>query len=363
MASPKQLVVASLNVAVETCSAALESISDAPHDSDGPDLAVLHKDFTSILTLLYASTTKLCLALKPISPTYSASLSPLKDISDQVSALSHCVCLLEHKHGITLIQEITSIAKEVIQSIRSLVQAFLDIEKSGQRAASGKAGDEYMVRVGAVHEIIRNARSLSEDNLAAVKKKLAQDHSSLKDGVEEVDEMIKAHESGAEVDVEDDSDGWDELGVEKKQMDGEELERAKKTYAILRLSTLLHNHIIKDILSPPNLKFSPHLIQNLDSLPPQSSTLLIASDDLISTIYAPQNPSDISTELASFTKLIGALQSIILALSQKPTLSEQLQAMSLGGTTQKDPKKWFEMCFLQIQKAAENLKSTLSIRH
>ncbi|KAF8077948.1 hypothetical protein FPV67DRAFT_1685322 [Lyophyllum atratum] len=363
MPAPKQLAIASLNVAVETCTAALDSISTTARDTDGADVAILHTDFMSILSLLYGSTTKLSLALKPSSPTHSASLQPLKDICDQISALSHCACLFEHKHGITWVQEIASVARDVILSVRSLLQTFLDIDASGSRTSTGQAGDDYMVRIGAVHETINNARSgLSKNNVASVQKKLAQDHDSLEDGLQEVDEMT--NDQGSVDDWED--DGWGELGVDsKKRMDSDELERTKKIHAILRMSTLLHKRIITDILLPPShspLKLSPHFVQHMDSLPPHSSALLVASDDLVSTLYTPQDPSDISTELDSFIEIIDNLRATVLVLLQEPTLAEQMEAMSLKstGVSQKDPKKWFEACFIQIRKAVDTLKSTLN---
>ncbi|KAG5641286.1 hypothetical protein DXG03_005577 [Asterophora parasitica] len=386
-ASPQQLTIASLKVGVQTCLAALDLISSSSPGSDNPDPSVLYKDFISILSLLHGSTTKLSLALKPASPTYSASLTPLKDISEQISAAAHCVHLFEPTHGLTFIQEITLVTKDVIQSVKSLLQTFIDVEASGNRTSTGKAGDEYLVRVGAIHDIINNARSgLSKDNIASVQKKLAQDHESLEDGLHEVGEMVSDHDSADRTpdDEWDDDDGWGELGIDsKKRMDADELERARKVisiitgyffddlmvyqvHTILRMSTLLHKRIRKDILSPPStspLKLPSHIIEHLDTLPPHSSALLVASDDLVSTLYAPQNPSNVSAELASFTDVVNALRSTILVILQEPTLAEHMEAMSLQGTgaSKRDPRKWFETCFSQIQKAMEGLESTLNI--
>ncbi|KAG6894229.1 hypothetical protein C0993_012010 [Termitomyces sp. T159_Od127] len=142
-------------------------------------------------------------------------------------------------------------------------------------------------------------------------------------------------------------DGWGELGVDSKlRMTSQELERTKKAHAILRLSTLLHKRIVKDVSTFPNL----------DSLPPLSSLLVVASDDLVSTLYTPQTPSETSKELAAFVTVIDSLRSALL----EPSLADQMQAMSLQPTQQqKDPIKWFQACFVQIQKAADNLSSTL----
>ncbi|KAG6892112.1 hypothetical protein C0992_001784 [Termitomyces sp. T32_za158] len=138
-------------------------------------------------------------------------------------------------------------------------------------------------------------------------------------------------------------------------MTSQELERTKKAHAILRLSTLLHKRIIKDVVSIP-------ADSNLDSLPLPSSSLVVASDDLVSTLYAPQTPSDTSKELAAFVKVIDNLRSTLLAILQEPSLADQMQAMSLQpcATQQKDPMKWFQTCFAQIQKAVDNLSLALT---
>ncbi|KAG6909716.1 hypothetical protein DXG01_015918 [Tephrocybe rancida] len=359
---------ASLQLAHAACDAALESIKVPLDNTQTPDLVVLRTDFISLLSLIHAATTKLALALKPSSPTYTASLTPLKGISDHVTALSHCARLFGPKHGSTLTQEIAMAATDVLVSVKALIRTFLDIEASTRGPTStGKAGDEYMVRMGAVHEIISNIRSrLSKDNVAAVQKRLAQDHDSLDDGFQEVDGMITDRESVDSTSEDDwDDDGWSELGVDSKtRMTDEELERTKKVHAILRLSILLHKRIITDVLTVPSgrIKLSSHVVENLDSLPPQSSSLVIASDDLAATLYTPQIPSDISTELVGFITVIDSLRSTLLELIEEPSLIDQMQAMSLQtpGTPQKDPKKWFQACFAQIRKAADNLGSILN---
>jgi len=191
-------------------------------------LPVLHKDLVSLLSLIHASTTKLALALKPSSPNYPASLNPLKDITSHVSGLARCASLFKSDiHGATLIQEITSVVRDVIESIRSLVQTFMAIENNG-----GKAGDEYLVRTGAVHDSIDKARGengVSKDNTDAVRKKWAQDMGSLDDGLREVREMVEEEEaSSGEGEIELIEDGWDELGLgTRERMNKEELQRTK----------------------------------------------------------------------------------------------------------------------------------------
>ncbi|KAG6814341.1 hypothetical protein H0H92_010926 [Tricholoma furcatifolium] len=358
-----------LQLALTACDVALESINAKIADSEDNDLQVIRTDFISLLSLIYAASTKLALALKPSSPTPTAAVAPLKDISNHVTALSHCARLLGPKYGSALTQEFVSAAKDVIISVKALVQVFIEIEAKPSIVSSGKAGDQYLVRTGAVHDIINSVKSnLSQDNVAAVRKKLLQDHASLDDGLQEVDGMITDQASIGDTSSDDwEDDGWAELGIDSKaRMTTEELERTKKAHVILRLSTILHKRIIKDILTRTHgsdAQLSLHSLKNLDALPHQSSTLAIASDEFVSTLYTPQTPSEISKELAAYVAAISSFRSIILELFQAPTLTDQLQAMSLQqtpGTPPKDLRKWFEMCFIQIQKAASNLDSTLN---
>lgn len=229
--------IVALNLVVETSNAAIESISSRKAGGVTglrTDQAVLHKDLLSLLSLIHGSTTKLSLSLKPSSPTYNASLTPLKDLSDQISALSHCVRLFSHDFGITLIQEVESVADDIIQSVRALCQTFLDIEANNTRTSTGRAGDEYMVRTGAVHDLINKARSpggLPADNLSAVRKILTRDHASLEDALNEIGEMASNTQASSSEDMDDmEDDGWAELGLESKKLDAAELERAKKVF-------------------------------------------------------------------------------------------------------------------------------------
>jgi len=356
-------VILLLTSNVEICSAALISIRDhskTPAVTSLTDHTVLHRDFLSLLALVYSSATKLSLTLKPPSPTYKASLDPLKDIPDQISAISHCVCLFAPDHGMTLMREVASVAEDVIQSVRALLQIFLENETRGME----HAGSEYLVRTGAVHDLIAKARApggVSENNLTSVRKKWKQDHDAMDDGLNEIGEMIKvAQASGGNDDLED--NGWDELGLQSSQkMDQTELERAKKVHTILRLSNLLHKQILKGVLSPAAdspLRFSTHAPLDLDTLLSHSSTLLISADDLLSTMYTPQNPSDVVTELASYMEVIQHLRQYLHVLLHGDILVQQLDKLNLNNNSapSKDSWQWYNSCFDQIQKAADALK-------
>lgn len=257
-------------------------------------------------------------------------------------------------------REVASVAEDIIQSVRVLLQVFSEDETHG--IEHGR--NEYLMRTGAVHDLITSARApggVPTDNLASVRKKWKQHYEAMHDGLTEIDEMIQdAQASGREEDVED--DGWNELGLPSNQkMDGTELERAKKLHTILRLSNLLHKQILKRVLSPP--ADSPNSLTpaapDLDTLLSHSSALLANADDLISTMYTPQNPLDIATELASYIENIEHLRLYLCVLLQGDALAKQLNELNLDNhsATLKDPQQWFNACFDQIQKAADALKS------
>jgi hypothetical protein len=141
----------------------------------------------------------------------------------------------------TLMREVASVAEDVIQSVRALLELFLTNETYGVE----HAGNEYLVRTGAVHDLITKARApggVSSNNLASVRKKWKQDYDAMDDGLNEISEMIKdAQASTGDDDFED--DGWDELGIQSStRMDQTELERAKKV--VISITFFLYHHLI-----------------------------------------------------------------------------------------------------------------------
>lgn len=229
--------ITAIELLVETCKAARDSLFDHPQSTeDPPPLPVLHQDLLSLLSLVYGSVTKLSLALKPSSPTYSACLVPLQDLSNYIAAISHCVSMFDASvHGTTLAKEVASVAIDVVETVQTLATVFLQIEGSSERP---RTGDEYLVRTGAVHSVIDIARhaedGLSENNLTAVRRLWFKDAGALEDGVREVVEMIEDVQSGITTESED---GWDELGLEPSQpLSEQELKVAQKVNIVNPLS-------------------------------------------------------------------------------------------------------------------------------
>ncbi|KAJ6630800.1 hypothetical protein B0H10DRAFT_855976 [Mycena sp. CBHHK59/15] len=348
--SDKQKAVLSLTLVQQSCNETLAALAPQPSHQT---VDVLHKDLVVLCTLLRAATTKLSLALKPSSPTYSASLSPLKDLADHVFALFHCANMFDPTiHGTTLVTEIVALVRDAIESIRALVQTFLDVETNDARQSSGQAGDEYMVRTAAVHSVLDKARELPTNNLLAVRKRWSEDAASIDDGLREVGDMVEDAESPGDSDDTMFDDGWDELGLgEHKKMDPEELARSKQVHGILRLSTLLHKRILSDVLS---IAREPSSNTTLDTMSSLSHALLSASDELVSTLYTPQDSVNMDAEVRSFRKIISDLQASVV---DTESLETQLEGLSLGRNN--GSKKWFDACFVQIFKALDALVVTL----
>ncbi|KAJ3802865.1 hypothetical protein GGU11DRAFT_444204 [Lentinula aff. detonsa] len=351
----KHKVITALELLVKTCEAAKSSISNHPKSTeDPPPLSILHKDLLSLLSLVYGSVTKLALALKPLAPTHSACLVPLKELSDRIAAISHCINMFNASiHGATLVKEVNIVAVDVVESMRTLASVYLEIEKFGERS---RFGDDYLVRTGAVHSIIEMARSedgLPNDNLTAVRRHWSKDTGGLEDGIRELGEMIE--DARSEIDTSE--DGWDELGIEpSKPLAEHELKVAEKAFIVLRLCSLLHQKVISDILSTPDSLSNTFL----DGLAALSPALVSSSDELISTLDSPQDMDCVKTELLVLKGVIDDIQNHLSNLNnQTDSLADLLRESSLNevsvSTNCNSREKWFNGCFDQIAKAIQSV--------
>ncbi|KDR81609.1 hypothetical protein GALMADRAFT_239668 [Galerina marginata CBS 339.88] len=353
--SDKQKATLSLTLVQESCTAALSALSESVHDPDYPTAAfsTLRTDFLSLLSILYAATTKVALSLKPSAPHHKASLIPLKDLSNNVAALVHSIRLMRLQEGVTVLEEYVTVARNVISAIRSLSQTLLQDDEANPT-------EEYLIRTGEVHELIENVRKsggLSLNNRDAVRRLWARELDSLLDGYAEIQEICKPSES-SDQDVEEEDafdDGWEELGLSSDQkLSSTEADRAAKVQAIIKLVTLLQKKVIKDILSTDAAKRNN---STLDRLAPLSSRLLAASDDLISSMYAPQQTSNIKLSLEAFCDTTKEISGTVMLSSDK-TLEGHLESLSIS--TDDKSTKWFITCFDQIDKTATKILETLS---
>ena len=122
--------------------------------------------------------------------------------------------------------------------------------------------------------------------------------------------------------------------------------------ALVKLTNLLHKHIDKDLLSPD----SPVQTNTfLDRVAIFSSRLLVASDNLVSSMYAPHQAPIISLHLREYLDLFEELNAMLLPV---PKAEEQLTALSLSEAGYK-ATKWFATCFIQITKAGAKISKTL----
>lgn len=179
----------------------------------------------------------------------------------------HCAQFFNNNvHGATLTKEVTSTVQDVIEAIRTLIQTFLALQMHAG-SGTGKAGEEYVVRTGTVHDLIdkaKGAKGISKNNLGAVRKKWSEHRGTLEDAFREVGEMAEEDEDDDE-DGEDDEDGWDGLGLGKgRKMDQKELERTKQVniaiHSILSNTLVFHIYLGSWPLasnSPPPQTYPP----------------------------------------------------------------------------------------------------------
>ena len=121
---------------------------------------------------------------------------------------------------------------------------------------------------------------------------------------------------------------------------------------------LLHKRVLRDVLFPDapecdNLTY--------DALVTISTNLLAASDDLISSMYAPQQISNVSVYLRSLKAVIKDLQGALFP-SQNNQLSveELLNALQLSLQPRNDKsRKWFKTCFEQVEILGAKIAGTL----
>ncbi len=222
-----------LNLISETCvasKAALGQAETVQASSDlDPSLAVLRKDFTSILTILYTLTTKVSLTLRASQAAHSAALPQLKDTVKYISSLTTCATLFE-PHGKTLSGEVRKCATDVLESLRAYSDAFTEIVNRGEGS-----GEDYLVKTGEVHDTIDAARrNLPEDNASAVRKRWSTDRGMVEDSLADVQSMIEDDEADADElegldEDEEFDDELDALGLgPTKRLSPLELARVKK---------------------------------------------------------------------------------------------------------------------------------------
>lgn len=366
------LAIIALTFVSQTCSTALTALDERDRERSNPEtsaLSVICKDLHSLLSLIYNLSTKLSLALNPSSPTYSASLPLLQDLAKHASGVVYCVSLLnEVQYGATFIKDTTNLVKGILESLRDLVQTFIDLAARDLPSTSGTTGEEYLARTAALHDLITTAQGpngIPNDNRSAVRQHWSVDKATLEDGLAEVSRMIEeAERDDANHPAEEDDfdDGWDELGLgTNTSLSKDELSRAKSVYPILRLTTLLHKRVFLDVIS--STCTVPVSNVAYDSLLEQSHSLLEASDELVATLYSPQDPDSVCKEVAALMMVVAALCTRLQAFFPVDDgLDAQVKQLSVQDSlspksSRSVGKKWFDTCFDQISRLSANFIS------
>ncbi|KAI0750926.1 hypothetical protein C8Q80DRAFT_1217828 [Daedaleopsis nitida] len=329
-----------------------------------PPCAVLHKDFQSLLTLIYTSTTKMTLVLRPSAPAPSAALAPIKDLASSITSFATCASLFD-LHGSTLASEVRALARDVCEAVRVLSIMFLD-----------SAGEDYLVRTGTVHDIVEKARrDLPADNLAAVKKRWKADRGMLEDSLEEINAMIEeAGQNDQDGDGDDIDDEWDELGFgASKKMSEAELEHTKKIQPLVRFVVLFHKRVAPDVLACVSTSESTLDITNaaLDLLPSHSNAVVVALEEVVAALYAPQKLDALGAAVSTLVHSIHTVHDSIMGSALLPKtdqadeLAKGMAALDVDGAKgvekkPRDSRKWFESCRAQIDKSAKTVEEMLA---
>ncbi|KAI0362373.1 hypothetical protein OH77DRAFT_1416623 [Trametes cingulata] len=309
------------------------------------------------------------LVLRPSAPAPSAALAPISDLGTSITSLATCATLFD-LHGITLSSSARQAARDICLAVESLANTFIE-----------DGGEEYLIRTSTVHDLIEKARrEVPADNLSAVKQRWKADRTMLEDSLDEINAMIEeAAQEGAQGGVDDEGDDfddeWDELGFgSSKKMSDAELERTRKVQPLVRFASLLHKRVVPDVLAdlPSPQPEREALNAALDTLPSRSHAIVLALEELVAALYAPQDPVALASAVATFSDATNKLYSSVTAdvlLPSETDLVQRMGALSVdsgsgvsGGHEKKvkDTRKWFDACMAQINKSAKAVEELLS---
>ncbi|EIM90019.1 uncharacterized protein STEHIDRAFT_108626 [Stereum hirsutum FP-91666 SS1] len=319
------------DVQKETCSSLSTALASPTPPSPPLPLPSLRKDLISLLSLIYSDATKLSIALKPPKPTYSAGISTTKEFTTHISTLgSNAASFDPNVHGRTLTEEVHRLALSVLDAVRELAHAHRNLlQEGGSKGMTGAAGEDYLVKTAAIHDIVSRAKSdspsgLSQDNIQAVRKRWNAHGETLNDAVEELDEFIKSAEEDGDEDEDDDeeqggdgddNDGWAEAGFDfgssNKKKSPEQIQLAQTLRPLIHHISKVCAYAGKTMLISPSSTPSQNpgpppnpSPSSLDALLSTASALTISSDELVSRI---EDPSDLIEARNEFADAIDEL--------------------------------------------------------
>ncbi|KAI0062389.1 hypothetical protein BV25DRAFT_1785090, partial [Artomyces pyxidatus] len=333
----------------DTCAAASAALADpAPPTAAPQQLPVLRKDFLAILTLIYSHTTKLSVALNPASPTPSAALSPLRELTSYANTLaSNAAAFHPPAHGAALTAEVRTLATNVLRALHDLSVTHLALysASSSSKPSKGAAGEEYLVRTGVVHDLItRGQADLPKSNLVAVRRRWTDHGATLADALSELED-----EPGDGAD-----DGWDDPELDfgfSAPRAPEQTQLVEKIRNLVKRVAALHTQIASVLLrpvakqlhppNPPPTPTNPLLDALLVTAPP----LVAAVDELVSRIY---DASDLS----------GARDELLAALSgMAKAVAAFWPGMQDGedGEGKEGSRRWFAAHFAGLEEGAKSI--------
>lgn len=144
-----------------------------------------------------------------------------------------------------------------------------------------------------------------------------------------------------------------------------------KIQPVVRFVTLFHKRVLPDVLNAlPGSPSDPDALNAaLDALPQQSNAVVLAMEEFIAALYAPQKPDVLAAALSSLVEATRQLHRLIAVdvLMPRADLAKEMGALSVkdaqdgasAGKT-KDARKWFASCLAQIEKSAEAADEMLS---
>ncbi|KAI0030817.1 hypothetical protein K488DRAFT_71883 [Vararia minispora EC-137] len=287
--SDVQKVLVSLHLLSTSATGLLDALTSPSPPNPPLPLPQLHADLLRLLSLIYANTTKLTLALNPpdLTPSYNAALVPLNDLTAHLSTLaSNAVSFDPREHGRALASEVQHTVKDVIIAVQELVQAHsvaISATEDLRPAGKGKGkGEEYMIKTATVHQLIERARlpgddGISSSNAKAVRKRWNEQGDILQDAVAELDDDDR--ESGN-----DDSIGEeDEFDLSAGVLSDEEREFKKRLHAIVIRLSSAYNDVASNLLAPTS-PLHPSAVA-LDRLLDTAVPLTRAVDDFAASVY------------------------------------------------------------------------------
>ncbi|EJU00724.1 hypothetical protein DACRYDRAFT_23082 [Dacryopinax primogenitus] len=367
-------ITAALGKTSSLCNLGLKALrapnAQAPQSAgELPPLTVLRTDYVSLLSLLYNRALSLSLALKP--PITSAAVTKvLSDVNDDLGRFTNCTLSIDdERHGSEMKKQMRWGAEEVLEGVQRTVDSALQAVNSG----AVEEGDKRdLIPVAALLSAIESLKwRLPKDNTDAILRRWEMDSAALDDGVRETREMIeegdeRAQKAGGDADEpeeedEEDAGGWDELGdgFGNEVLSGQELDRVKKVFSLLRLVTLLHKrlfvHHLKIARSPPLSE------EHVVALFRHSAPLVSSTDELASALYTPQDVPVILSRIKGVHEHVEKYKTVWNAWDAESGLA----ALSVGEKPGKEDedatnRKWFDMCFVQIDRVVKDLEHTLA---